>query len=202
MRTHRPLPRLVAPLAFALCAAAPAAAQHAGGHEHAAQMPTSGVRAELIADVENLESQYLALAEAMKGKYDWRPGEGVRSVSEVFMHVAGANFMLPTMVGVQPPEEFRAADPRAGMAKMQELEKLTDEAEIAEHLRHSFQHVKHAIAQTPDDQLDAPVKMFGQDATKRRVLTLLATHMHEHLGQSIAYARTNGVVPPWSQGDR
>lgn len=201
MRTHRPLLRLAAHLAIAACLAAPAAAQTSGGHDHGTMvMPTSGIRAELIQDVESLERQYLALAEAMKGKYGWRPAEGVRSVSEVFMHVAAANYMIPTMAGVQPPEAFRAEDTRATMGKLQALEKITDEAKVVEELRHSFEHVKHAIASTPDGELDTATKMFGQDATKRRVLTVLATHMHEHLGQSIAYARTNGVVPPWSQG--
>lgn len=193
MRTNR----LAAPLAaFALVAmSAPAAAQHHAAHGEMV-MPSSGLRAELIQDIEQLERKYLSLAEAVPAdKYAWRPAEGVRSVGEVFAHIAGANFMIPGMIGVQAehaPAKFQSRD----------FEKtVTDKAELIEGMRLSFMHAKHAVAKTPEGELDATVKMFGRDASKRQVLSLLVTHMHEHLGQSIAYARTNGVVPPWSGGD-
>lgn len=156
-----------------------------GEHQHA-EAPTAGLRAELIRDVEQLERKYVALAEAMSGRYDWRPGEGVRSVGELFGHVANGNFLIPSMAGL----EREMAD-----TNFEEL----DEAGIVEGLRHSFAHVKHSIADVPDEQLDDATRMFGQDATKRQVLLLLVTHMHEHLGQAIAYARGNGVTPPWSR---
>jgi uncharacterized damage-inducible protein DinB len=195
--------RAAAGLAAAtILAAAPAAAQP-GGHAHGEHltMPTAGLRAELIRDIEQLERKYLGLADAMTGKYEWRPGEGIRSVSEVFMHVAGANFMIPTFAGVQPPEEYRTASQQEAMARLRALEQVTDEAKVKEALRHAFMHARHAVAAIPDEQLDDVVKLFGQDATKRNVITLLVAHMHEHLGQSIAYARINGVVPPWSAGE-
>jgi uncharacterized damage-inducible protein DinB len=190
-------------LAVAALPAAPALAQQpAGGHAAHGDvaMPTSGLRAELIRDVEQLERKFLGLADAMVGKYDWRPSPGVRSVGEVLMHVAGANFMLPTMAGIAAPQEMGGSDMQAMMGKMREMEKVSDPAKVKEQLQHSFTHAKHAIARVPDDQLDQMTKMFGRDATKRAVLNLLVTHMHEHLGQSIAYARANGVTPPWSQG--
>jgi uncharacterized damage-inducible protein DinB len=157
------------------------------GHkmDHRMEMPSEGLRAELIADIDALEEKYMGLAKAMAGKYDWRPMDGVRSVGEVFGHVANANFGLPAMAGVKAEMEV----PNFEQAS---------EADIMEGLEHSFMHVRHAIAQVSDEQLEDATKMFGQDATKRQVLTLLVTHMHEHLGQSIAYARTNGVAPPWS----
>ncbi|MGH7444267.1 MAG: DinB family protein [Longimicrobiales bacterium] len=193
-----PSPRVAA--GAALLAAAALATPLAAQHTDHAVMPESGLRAELIRDIDQLEQKYVALAEAMSGKYDWRPSEGVRSVGEVFMHVAGANFMLPSMVGVEPPEELRAADMQGAMARMQELEQMTDETEMREMLRHSFMHAKHSIASVPDGELESMIKLFGHDATKRAALTMLVSHMHEHLGQSIAYARSNGVVPPWSAG--
>ena len=194
--SSRPL-LLAAALALA---ATPALAQEHGEHG-SMSMPESGLRAELIRDVERLEGRYVALAQAMTGKFGWRPAAGVRSASEVFMHVAGANFMLPTMVGVAPPSSFKTGSSmQEAMAAMQALEKETDEAKVIEALKHGMKHARHAIAMTPEDQLDAPTKLFGQDATKRAVLVLLVAHMHEHLGQSIAYARSNGVVPPWSAG--
>lgn len=178
--------------------AAPASAQHG---EHAMQMPTTGVRAELIRDIESLESKYNGLAGAMSGKFAWRPGQGVRSAGEVFMHVAGANFMLPLIWGVKAPEMFAVTTLQEGMAKAGELEKLTDEAKMREHLQHSFRHAKHAIAMTPDEQLEQMVELFGNQVTKRAAMMLIVNHMHEHLGQSIAYARSNNVTPPWSGGN-
>ena len=185
-------------------AGSPAAAQGHEGHDtghdamHAAA-PTEGLRAELIRDIEQLETKYMGLAAAMSGHYGWRPAEGVRSVGEVFGHVAGANFMIPTMAGVAPPESMAAGSMQEGMRKMREMEQSGDEARIMEALEHSFMHAKHAIADVSDAQMEEMTRMFGQDVTKRQVLTLLVTHMHEHLGQAIAYARMNGVTPPWSE---
>lgn len=183
-------------LVSAAILAGPASAQHMN---HPA--PESGIRAELIRDIDNLEQKYVALAEAMSGKYGWRPGEGVRSVGEVFAHVGGANFLLPSMIGIEPPEHLRASNMDEAMARMQELEAVTDEAEIRESLAHSFMHARHAISRIPDAELDDEVTLFGSPATKRSALILLVNHMHEHLGQAIAYARTNGVTPPWSGGE-
>lgn len=171
---------------------APAAAQDSGAHaghagmEHAAA-PTEGLRAELVADVEQMEQKYVSLAEAMTAHLDWRPGEGVRSVREVFEHVASANFMIPSMAGVEREMAEQHVDEASGSDA------------LVDGLKHSFMHAKHAIAQVPDSELEDMVTMFGREATKRQVLTLLVTHMHEHLGQSIAYARANGVTPPWSE---
>lgn len=163
--------------------AVPVVAQEPGQH---AEAPSEGLRAELIQDVQQLQERYVGLAQAMTGKFDWRPGDGVRSVGEVFGHVANANFMIPSMAGAE-----------RGMAD-RNFEQETDESAIVEGLEHSFTHAVHSIASIPDSELDAKVTMFGREATKRQVLTLLVTHMHEHLGQAIAYARTNDVTPPWS----
>ena len=195
MRTQRSGILLVV---ASLALAAPAAAQHEA--HHGAAMPTSGLRAELIKDIDGLEKKYVALAGAMKGKYGWRPGAGVRSVGQVYAHIAGAGFFLPIFWGVKAPEGMNVTDMNSAMAMMGELEKLTDEEKIIEHVKHSMMHARHAIAQVQDDKLDSPIKLFGQDATVRAALVLMVSHMHEHLGQAIAYARMNGVVPPWSSG--
>lgn len=200
MRTHRTA-RLCAAILVAIGATTGLSAQQpapAAAHDHPMAMPTTGYRAELLADLATLEERYLGLAGAMAGKYEWKPGEGVRSTGAVFMHVAAANLMIPSMIGIEPPSAYAVADMRAAFARMQEMEKVTDRDQIRTTLQQSFAHVRHAIASVPDDQLEAPIKLFGRDSNKRGVLHLLVTHMHEHLGQSIAYARTNGVVPPWS----
>lgn len=196
-------PSLVCPcygIAAVLVLALPLSAQQqaSANGSVAVAPPASGYRAELIRDINELESKYLGLAKAMSGKYAWRPAQGVRSVSEVYMHIAGDNYVIPLMIGIKPPATFAAATMQQAFGTAQGMEKVTDEAKVQDALKQSFAYARDAVAAVPDDQLDVTIDMFGQPATKRRVLTLLVTHMHEHLGQSIAYARSNGVVPPWS----
>jgi uncharacterized damage-inducible protein DinB len=183
--------------AAALVLASPLAAQQPSAHQraHHEAAAADGLRAELIQDVEAVAEKYLALADATTAHYGWRPGEGVRSLSEVLMHVAAANFMLPTMAGASLPEGMTMEQVRA-------MEEITEPAQVRRHLEHSFRHLRHAIAGTPADALDDAATLFGRETTKRAVLVLLATHAHEHLGQAIAYARVNGVVPPWSAAAR
>ncbi len=154
-----------------------------------AEAPESGFRAEFLRQLDDVEKKMTSLAQAMpQEKYSWRPGDGVRSVSEVFMHVAGANFMLPNFAGVKPP---------AGISR--DMEKtVTEKSKVSEMLKQSFEHIRTAITGTSDADMDKPTKLFGRPATYRGVYLLMANHMHEHLGQAIAYARVNGVVPPWS----
>ena len=191
--------RIVAGVAMVVALVAPAgvAAQGHEGHDTGhdamhATPPSSGVRAELIRDLESLESKYTGLAAAMTGHFGWRPAEGVRSVGEVFGHVAGANFMFPSFVGASMPEGMTMQD-------LQGLEGSGDEGRIVAAMEHSFMHLRHAIANVPDGDLDAMTRMFGQEVTKRQALSTAVTHLHEHLGQAIAYARMNGVTPPWSR---
>ena len=159
----------------------------------------TGVRKELIGQLADAEKKLVALAEATPAdKYGWRPAAGVRSVSEVFMHMVGANYMLPGMAGVK-------RKPDVEMTRDMET-KVVDKAQVVELLRKSFAFTKQSMLDVPDDQMDVAVDFFGSKSTKRGVLVLIATHAHEHLGQSIAYARMNGIVPPWSRatggGDR
>ena len=146
-------------------------------------------RAEYLKQLDDTEKKLVALAEAIpQDKYGWRPGPGVRSISEVYMHIAGADMMIPSALGLKPP---------AGMARDAET-KVTEKAQVIDALRKSFAHARSAADAVKDEEMGAPVKLFGQDNTKMGVLFLMAYHLHEHLGQSIAYARTVGVTPPWS----
>lgn len=155
--------------------------------------PTSGLRAELLKQYNEVEKKFVDLAQAMpQEKCTWRPGEGVRSVSEVYMHVVGGNYFLPSFAGVKPPE---------GLSR--DMEKtVTEKAKVIDMLKKSFDHVRQAILSKSDADLDTPAKLFGQETTVRDVFLTTVTHMHEHLGQSIAYARMNGVVPPWSAAEQ
>jgi len=162
----------------------------------AQSIDVSGLRADMIADISTLESKYVSLAEAMPAAtYDWSPMEGVRSVGEVFCHMAGANFGIPRYFGVDAPAEAATLESKCDT---DDLESLKTGA--IESLRKSFVFAKQAIADVPDANLDDATKLFGRDTTKRAAMLLYVTHMHEHLGQSVAYARSNGVVPPWSTG--
>jgi uncharacterized damage-inducible protein DinB len=152
----------------------------------------AGLRAEILAEIDSVEKKLVGLAGAVPPeKYAWRPSEGVRSVSEVYMHVAGGNYMIPNFIGVKPP-----AGIDRGMEKS-----VTDKSKVVDTLKQSFEHLRKAVRDTPDADWDKKVKIFGgREASVRSVFLLIINHAHEHLGQSIAYARSNGVTPPWSEG--
>jgi uncharacterized damage-inducible protein DinB len=160
----------------------------------------NGLQKDLIKDVDDVEKKYQSLAGAMTGKYSWRPAEKVRSVSEVFMHISGENYALPIAIGFKPPSDFAGATLNEAFGTASAMEKVTDETEVNSAIEKSFAHVKQAITSIPDSELDKEITVFGDKMTKRAFLILTVTHMHEHLGQLIAYARMNGVTPPWSTG--
>jgi uncharacterized damage-inducible protein DinB len=148
------------------------------------------------------------LAEAMPAdKYAWRPGAGVRSVSEVSMHVALGNFLLLDIVGHAAPEDLYGKVATTGreramalVARNGELEKsVTEKARVVELLKRSLEAVRAAIDASAAADLDKRVDFFGQEKTVRAVYLRMLAHAHEHMGQSIAYARVNGIVPPWSE---
>lgn len=172
-----------------------AQAQDEMAAENGAQT-TMGV---LLEDVREVKQKLLGLADAMPAEsYDWRPGEGVRSVGEVFRHVTADNYLIPAFVGVAVPEDvpIRADDYSTVQAFESED---TDKEGMAQALERSFEHLERAMEAASEGDLDAKVRFFGQERTARSVWVLTTTHLHEHLGQAIAYARTNDVVPPWSR---
>ena len=147
-----------------------------------------GFRAEYLASLADVESKFTRLAEAIPAdKYAWRPAPGVRSISEVFMHVAGSNYFLLTFVGKQPPTNVA-----------EDLEKITDKARVVAEAKRSFAHLREAVNAIEESDLEKSVRMFGSATTHRGVYMTVINHIHEHLGQQIAYARMNGVAPPWS----
>ena len=173
--------------ALALACALPAAAQSAS------------VMSDLTSDVADVEKKFIALAKAIPAeKYAWRPGEGVRSVSEVIRHVASDNYLIPAAIGF-------AADPSTGIkgedyktAQAFEKKQSTKDQTVAD-LEKSFASLKTNMQATTPAKLGDSVKLFGQPFTMQKAWVLGTTHLHEHLGQLIAYARVNGVKPPWSQ---
>jgi hypothetical protein len=149
----------------------------------------NGFRADFLGDLDEVESKIVALAEATpEAKFDWRPGKGIRSVGEVYGHMAGGNYFLTTFLGVATP----ASMPR-------DIEHLPGKARVISELRKSIAHVRAAARSSDENALDKRVKMFGRDVSHRFVYVRILNHLHEHLGQAIAYARMNNIVPPWSQ---
>lgn len=168
-----------------------AATQHEGGG--------SVYQSTLAANFEHVSGQLVQLAEAMPDEiYAWRPTEGVRSTSEVLMHVVGANMMMPVFFGVSPAEGFEVPENPFALAREWEAN-VTAKADVMAKLQGSIEYAKGAIANFPDAMLDEEVTLFGPPMAKRAGLLILLSHSHEHLGQLIAYARSNGVTPPWSQ---
>ena len=153
----------------------------------------SGFRAIFLKDYESARKKLLSLADAMpEDKYSWRPMEGVRSVSEVYIHIATDNYYLPGLIGYKTSEKFSEEDEK----------KMTKKAEVIEYLTKSFDFIKEAALKVSDDDLDKPADFFGSKTTYRGILYHAATHWHEHLGQSIAYARMNKIVPPWTAAEQ
>jgi len=146
--------------------------------------------AQALANFSDTGDKLIRLAQAMPAeKYSWRPGEGVRSVSEVYMHLAGANLVFARTLGAPMP---------AGMRP--DLEKMvTEKAGVVEWLQKSVEQVKQTLGNLHEEDLSKPAKLFGRDTNYQGVILSLVAHNHEHLGQAIVYARLNGVVPPWTQ---
>ncbi len=149
-----------------------------------------------------------ALAEAVPAdKYAWRPGEGVRSVSEVYMHVALGSFLLLDIAGHPAPEDLYGKIPASGRERAMalvkrngELEKsIAEKARVVELLRRSLEDARAAFTGSPAADMERTVGFFGQQKTVRAVYLRLLAHAHEHMGQSVAYARVNGIAPPWSE---
>jgi uncharacterized damage-inducible protein DinB len=140
-------------------------------------------------ELKEVQQEVVSLAEAMpQDKYTWRPTAGVRSVSEVYLHMAAANFGLTAIAGVPASPGF----------KFQGYEKsTTDKVQIIDQLNRSFEYAENGIRSLSDADLLKPIR-FQQFTSVGDIVLHIVAHAHEHLGQSIAYARMNGVVPPWT----
>ncbi len=151
----------------------------------------TGYRSEVLAEVMIQEDKFLRLAEAIPAdKFNWRPAPDVRSFAEVFLHVSAANYNLYKLVGTPPPSTV----------DIKTLEKsTTDKAKVIATLKDSFAHARKAITDLPDANLDKSLDWFGGKNTQRGILLFIVRHAAEHLGQSIAYARFAGIVPPWTE---
>ena len=151
----------------------------------------SGYRGEVLAEVIIQENKFVRLAEAIPAdKFAWRPASDVRSIAEVFLHVSAANYNLYKLVGTAPPSGL----------DIKGLEKsTTDKAKVLATLKDSFAHARKAISTMSDADLEKSMDWFGGKNTERGILLFIVRHGAEHLGQSIAYARSVGITPPWTE---
>ncbi|HTE45011.1 MAG TPA: DinB family protein [Gemmatimonadaceae bacterium] len=152
------------------------------------------IRKEYLDDMDSVHVKFMALAKAIPAdKYSWRPGAGVRSVSEVLMHIVGEwYFYGPQSVGGKPPADFGVPK-----EKLPALEKITAKDQVIAELDKSWAHCKVAMGAVDPKTLTGKYKPWGQTLTNSALG--MAGDEHEHLGQLIAYARSVGVKPPWSK---
>jgi len=154
------------------------------------------VRKQFMADLDTLQSKFLALANAFPAnKYSWRPSQGVRSVGEVFMHVASEYYVYAPMAygATRSPLIPRGQD------SFKKFESSSTKEDVLKHLNEGFAYAKQQINGLDVAQLTGSRKLFGGDHTIVETSFAMTDDLHEHLGQLIAYARMNGVVPPWSK---
>jgi uncharacterized damage-inducible protein DinB len=152
--------------------------------------PSYDMKAQALEDLKDLQKKYTDLAGAIpQDKYSWRPAEGVRSFSELFLHVSAAGYGIPHMLGHPVPPGFDAKT----------FEKsTTDKTKIIEALNKSFASATSAVEGMTNADFAKLEPKLGPQANDGDVVYILVTHAHEHLGQAIAYARMNGVVLPWT----
>jgi uncharacterized damage-inducible protein DinB len=156
-----------------------------------------GLMLDMHRDAAGVQKKFIDLANAIpEASYSWHPN-GARSVGEVLLHIAGENYLIPSFMGKPIPAgvAINAADMKT--VEAYEARKLT-KAQIVAELQASFANL-HAALPGTDANLNENIKFFGQDITRQRAVIGTINHLHEHLGQLIAYARSNNVVPPWSR---
>lgn len=173
---------------FAGSAAAVAIDQSAATSDHTP--PSYDMKPQSLLDLETMQKKFVDLANAVPAdKLNWRPSPDSRSFAEVLLHVSGERYQIMALMGAQPPAAFDG--------KTYE-KSTTDPARIVEELNKSWDFAKKAINSMTNADFAKPIPKLGPDANAGDVVYILVADAHEHLGQSVAYARENGVVPPWT----
>ena len=161
-------------------------------HEGSPEM--SGFRAEFMGQIQFIQGRLSQLQQAVPAEnYSWRPAEGVRSVGEVYMHAALANYYFIQAAGQPVP-----ADINLDVTPMEWDKTATGKDQISKILERSFKDLTEAAKNITEADLEKQVQVFGMEMSLRNFMVSSLNHLHEHLGQSIAYARSNGITPPWT----
>lgn len=157
------------------------------------------VRKEFMSDLDTMYTKFTALANAIPAeKYSWRPAPGVRSIGEVFMHVSSEFYVwAPISFGAKASTAISGTSD----AVMKQYESKSTKADVLPALKNSFAYTQSSINGIDPSQLVGTRKFFGGQFTGTIIQTSygMAGDLHEHLGQLIAYARMNGITPPWSK---
>ncbi len=179
---------LLSAMAFAATPQAMAAQYLGGGTKNAVEVQ--------IADLEQIGDKFVALAEAFPADlYDWRPMEGVRSVKDVMALIVAETSMFPGMWDFPRPDWAAEGGFQEELARVGAMSK----EEIVAELRRAFDHIVELTRSISQEDRARMVNFFGLTTDLGSALVLMQNDMHEHLGQSIAYARMNQIVPPWSR---
>jgi len=155
-----------------------------------AQLSPEAVRDDLLQHFIQSSQKVLKLSEAVPAElYAWSPGDGVMSIGHVYAHIARYNYMyLEDNMGVLVPDGI----------DLDTLEEIRDKDRLVGILQESVRHAQKAIQALTPSELRKETVLYGRDVESWRVLVQLVAHLNEHVGQSVAYARMNEVVPPWS----
>ena len=160
-------------------------------------VPPAPAAADILLSFSDSEQKVLALAKAVpEEKYSWRPAPGVRTFGEVFVHIVSANQLLMKLATSTPS----ADELKMAFEEQSKLEKQTLSKErTIQLLTESFAAVRKSLESARPGNLAQSADFFGTPTTRRGIFVNLDVHIGEHLGQAIAYARMNGITPPWSQ---
>jgi hypothetical protein len=152
--------------------------------------PSYDMKGQTLVDLQAVQKKFVDLANAVPvDKMTWRPSQDSRSFAEVFLHVAGERYGILALMGTTPPAGFDGKT----------FEKsTTDRARIVEELNKSWEFAQKAINGMSNADFAKLLPKLGPQANAGDVIYILVADAHEHLGQSVAYARENGIVPPWT----
>ncbi|HEV7993986.1 MAG TPA: DinB family protein [Gemmatimonadaceae bacterium] len=181
---------------LALALAAISSVGEARAQGAAATESAVALRTTFVTDLDSLQAKFVSLAEAIPAdKYSWRPSPGVRSIGEVFMHVASEYYVFnPLAYGATPSPVVGR-----GQAAFAKFEASSTKEDVLKHLKEGFAYTKQSIGGVEPANLVGSRKLFGGEYTIAQTSFAMAGDLHEHLGQLIAYARSIGVKPPWTK---
>ena len=152
--------------------------------------PSYDMKGQALVDLDIVNKKFISLAEALpQDKFTWRPSEDSRSFAEVFLHVAGERYGILSLMGAPPP---------AGYDRKTFEKSTTDKAKIIEELNKSWEYAQKTIQGMANSDFAKLLPKLGPDANEGDVIYILVADAHEHLGQAVAYARVNAIVPPWT----
>lgn len=152
--------------------------------------PSYDMKAQSLLDLETMQKKFVDLANAVPSdKLTWRPSTDSRSFAEVFLHVAGERYGILGLMGAETP----AGVDRKGLEKS-----TTDRAQIVQELNKSWEFARKTINGMTNAEFAKLLPKLGPQANAGDVVYILVADNHEHLGQVVAYARENGIVPPWT----